>query len=84
MPERPDWRLHGVRGPGRVALFCDQMVIRAPSGDFSAGGDSGSLIWTWDSRRCPVGLLFAGGGGYTIANKIHRVLGSLGVVFANA
>lgn len=70
-------------GGGRVAMFCDQIVIRAASGDFSAGGDSGSLIWTWDARRAPVALLFAGGGGYTIANKIHRVMGSLGVVFAN-
>lgn len=70
-------------GSGRVAMFCDQMVVRAPSGEFSAGGDSGSLIWTWDARRAPTGLLFAGGGGLTIANKIHRVLGSLGIVFAN-
>lgn len=71
-------------GGGRVAMFCDQIVIRAASGNFSAGGDSGSLIWTWDSRRAPVALLFAGGGGLTIANKIQRVLPSLGIVFANA
>lgn len=70
-------------GGGRVALFCDQMVIQTPGGQFSAGGDSGSLIWTWDSRRSPVGLLFAGGGGLTIANKIHRVTGALDLVFAN-
>ncbi|HOM13088.1 MAG TPA: hypothetical protein PLB41_07190 [Rubrivivax sp.] len=30
--------------------------MRAASGDFSRGGDSGSLIWTWDARRAPVAL----------------------------
>jgi hypothetical protein len=44
-------------GGGRQALFQDQLVIRGISGDFSAGGDSGSLVWTWDARRNPVGLL---------------------------
>lgn len=67
-------------GGGKVALFSDQMAIRGVSGDFSAGGDSGSLIWTWDSRRNPVGLLFAGGGGVTFANKITRVLAALDIV----
>jgi hypothetical protein len=65
-------------GNGRVALFCDQIVIRGIGGNFSAGGDSGSVIWTWNSSRNPVGLLFAGGGGYTIANKMTRVLPALG------
>jgi hypothetical protein len=64
-------------GNGRVALFCDQIVIRGIGGNFSAGGDSGSVIWTWNSSRNPVGLLFAGGGGYTIANKMTRVLPAL-------
>ncbi len=27
-----------------------------------------SSVWTWDATRYPVGLLFAGGGGYTICN----------------
>lgn len=66
-------------GSGRVALFRDQIVIRGIGGNFSAGGDSGSVIWTWDSRRNPVGLLFAGGGGYTIANKITRVVAALDI-----
>jgi hypothetical protein len=66
-------------GGGRVALFRDQIVIQGVSGTFSAGGDSGSLIWTWNSQRNPVGLLFAGGGGYTIANKIGRVLAALDI-----
>jgi len=66
-------------GGGRVARFVDQIAIRSPSGDFSQGGDSGSLIWTWDARRAPVGLLFAGGGGTTFANRITRVLNALDV-----
>lgn len=67
-------------GAGKVALFSDQIGIRGVGGDFSAGGDSGSLIWTWDARRNPVGLLFAGGGGMTFANKISRVLNALDIV----
>lgn len=64
---------------GRIARFVDQIAIRAASGDFSRGGDSGSLIWTWDARRAPVGLLFAGGGGTTFANRITRVLAALDI-----
>ena len=66
-------------GGGRVARFTNQIAVRSPSGDFSAGGDSGSLIWTWDARRAPVALLFAGGGGTTFANPITSVLASLDV-----
>jgi hypothetical protein len=66
--------------PG-VANFRDQITIRGLNANqsFSAGGDSGSLIWTWDGRRAPVGLLFAGGGGLTFANKIGRVLSALDI-----
>lgn len=66
-------------GGGRVALFRDQLAIRGVSGVFSQGGDSGSLIWTWDRARRPVGLLFAGGGGLTFGNKIGRVLSALDI-----
>ncbi len=66
-------------GAGRLANFRDQITIRGLNGDFSAGGDSGSLIWTWDGRRAPVGLLFAGGGGLTFGNKIGRVLSALDI-----
>lgn len=68
-----------VNFAGRIARFFDQIAIRAASGDFSRGGDSGSLIWTWDTRRAPVGLLFAGGGGTTFANRITRVLAALDI-----
>ncbi len=66
-------------GSGRVAQFRDQISIRGVSGDFSAGGDSGSLIWQWSATRQPVGLLFAGGGGTTFGNRIQRVFGQLDV-----
>lgn len=66
-------------GGGRVATFSDQIAIQANTGNFSAGGDSGSLIWTWDATRRPVGLLFAGGGAVTFANKIGRVLVALNI-----
>lgn len=64
----------------KVALFVGQIFIN--SGAFSAGGDSGSLIVSSlrgsDNKR-PVGLLFAGGSGLTIANPIDDVLQKLGV-----
>lgn len=66
-------------GGGRIARFVGQIAVRRPGGTFSAGGDSGSLIWTWDTRRAPVALLFAGGGGTTFANPIGRVLAALDV-----
>lgn len=68
-----------VNYAGRVATFRDQLAIQSTSGLFSRGGDSGSCIWTWDSRRSPVGLLFAGGGSVTFANKISRVLAALDI-----
>ncbi len=69
-------------GGGRVATFRDQFsVVSTVSGkDFSQGGDSGSLIWTWNPARNPVGLLFAGGGGVTFANRIDRVLHALDII----
>jgi len=57
-----------------TARFVGQIVIIAPKGRFSRRGDSGSLIVTDDEYRNPVGLLFAGGGRWTIANPIDAVL----------
>jgi hypothetical protein len=60
---------------GNVARFVDQILIGG--GNFSAGGDSGSLVVLKakgvDDRK-PVGLLFAAGNRYTIANPIDAVL----------
>ncbi len=61
-----------------VARFVNQIVIRP--GNFSAGGDSGSLVVVRggaDNRK-PVGLLFAGSIVVTIVNPISDVLSELG------
>lgn len=63
-----------------VARFVGQLLIGG--GSFSAGGDSGSLIvlsGKGPNERKPVGLLFAGGNGYTVANPIDAVLNRFGV-----
>ena len=69
------WINYGVGS----AWFAGQFVVQGFSGDFSAGGDSGSCVWTWDAAKYPVGLLFAGGGGYTICNPMPLVLSALDI-----
>lgn len=67
-------------GTAGVATFDDQFEIESTrDGDFSAGGDSGSVILDGEGRI--VGLLFAGGAGITIANRIGNVIALLGVRF---
>ncbi len=67
-------------GTAGVAHFRDQFSVRSiVSAPFSAGGDSGSLVWRWEARRRPVGLLFAGGGGTTFCNRMSRVLTALDI-----
>lgn len=68
-------------GGGRVAIFADQFAVRGTNGTptFSAGGDSGSSIWRWATGLNPVGLLFAGGGGFTFGNPMYRVLPALDI-----
>lgn len=67
-------------GGGRVALFRNQIAIRSVNNNpFSAGGDSGSLVWQWGAGLRPVGLLFAGGGGTTFVNPIASVLSALNI-----
>lgn len=63
-----------------IATFQNQIFIQSlnPPAQFSAGGDSGSLIVT-DETSQPVGLLFAGSATHTIANPISAVLAALGV-----
>ena len=62
-----------VRYGTRIAAFEDQLAIEGLGGNFSQGGDSGSLIVD-AVKRSPVGLLFAGGGTTTFANWIEPVL----------
>lgn len=64
-----------------VARFVRQIIIIP--GNFSAGGDSGSLVVKKDRKASennkPVGLLFAGSNTITVANPINNVLDALGV-----
>jgi hypothetical protein len=75
----------GVQYDDGVHTFDDQVEVEGLTGAFSAGGDSGSVIWR-SHDRAPLGLLFAGstqggsaGGGVTFANPLATVLHSLGV-----
>lgn len=75
----------GVQYDDGVHTFDDQVEIEGLTGAFSAGGDSGSVIWR-SSDRAPLGLLFAGstvggsaGGGVTFANPLATVLRELNV-----
>jgi hypothetical protein len=69
-----DWISYGLG----MAYFAGMLKIRATTGLFSAGGDSGSLVWTWDAASSPVALLLAGSAqGYTLANPIEFVLNAL-------
>lgn len=70
-----------------VYRFDDQIEIEGRPGAFSAGGDSGSVIWR-SRDRAPVALLFAGsesggtgGTGVTFANPLATVLSTLGVAW---
>jgi len=65
-------------GTGKgIATFGDQFVIRADSGDFSQGGDSGAAVV--DEDGFVGGLLFAGGDGVTIVSRISHVVSLLGI-----
>ncbi len=69
-----------TRGPFncvKSAVFVDQIAITP--GDFSGGGDSGSLIVTDDGNNNPVALLFAGSSSETLANPIGAVLSRFNV-----
>lgn len=65
-------------GRGRIGRFVDQIAV---SGGMSAAGDSGSLVMSSGNR--PYGLLFAGGGGITLVNRISHVMEELNVGFPN-
>ncbi|MDE0055039.1 MAG: hypothetical protein OXT64_12420 [Gammaproteobacteria bacterium] len=62
-----------VRYSSRVAYFEDQIAIIGESGPFSDDGDSGSLVLDSPGSRA-VGLLFAGDGSHTLANRIQPIL----------
>ncbi|HBK86001.1 MAG TPA: hypothetical protein DDZ53_08230 [Firmicutes bacterium] len=54
-------------GPVGTAIFTDQIISDLPS----APGDSGSIVI--DNERRAVALLFAGGNGLTVCNRISLV-----------
>lgn len=60
-------------GPGRLALFSDQLL----AGPMSQGGDSGSAVLDAGNRL--IGLLFAGSENSTIINRIEHVFSELGL-----
>jgi hypothetical protein len=69
-----------VRYDDAVHTFDGQIEIEGVGGPFSAGGDSGSVIWR-SADRAPLALLFAGsdvggaqGGGVTFASPLATVL----------
>lgn len=73
-----------------VFTFDDQIEIEGLDGGFSAGGDSGSVIYTADDRL-GFGLLFAGsttggpgGSGVTYANPLATALSALDAVLLPA
>ena len=73
-----------TRGPIKCvqsARFINQIVITP--GEFSAGGDSGTLIVTDDDNNNPVALLFAGSTTHTIASPINSILDRFGITIDN-
>lgn len=65
-------------GGGKVATFVDQLICTRSGGEFSAPGDSGSMVFEHPSPK-PLGLLFAGGGGTTIVSPAEYVISRGGV-----
>jgi hypothetical protein len=68
----------GPYATGQNAWFEDQVRIKGLNGRFSAPGDSGSLVVDVETNE-PVGLLFSGGGDYTNANPIDKVISELNI-----
>jgi hypothetical protein len=63
-----------------TATFIDQDVFKPLDDQFSAPGDSGSLILCKAAKR-PCALLFAGNAQLTIANPIRHVIKALNIKF---
>jgi len=75
---------YGPNGSAPFVEYRNQIVIRGGGGNFSEPGDSGSLVVHSTSNH-PIGLLFAGGGGFSFANPIREVRDTLGIeAFVNS
>jgi hypothetical protein len=60
-----------------TATFTDQLIVRGDGAEFSAPGDSGSVVLSADAFLG--GLLFAGGEEITVVNRIANVVSLLGL-----
>jgi hypothetical protein len=67
------------KGPKFSVVYNDQVMVSGAN--FSASGDSGSLIVTSDECHQPVALLYGGNDTSTVGNPIQDVLDALGVSF---
>lgn len=65
---------------GGEAFFLGSIAIEGAS-QFGTEGDSGSLVWTWDLVRNPIGLLFSASRSRprAFANQIDLVTQSLDI-----
>ncbi|MFK0120388.1 hypothetical protein [Streptomyces sp. NPDC090994] len=73
---------HWVGYPGgQAAYFSGSLAIEGNLGSFSEPGDSGSIVWTFDLARNPVGMIFAGtsNASRSFANPIDIVTQSLDI-----
>jgi len=66
-------------GNGNVGKFVNQIQIQQTGRDFSAAGDSGSLIV--DKNVRPTALLFAGSGATTIASPLKPIIDKFKISF---
>jgi Peptidase family S64 len=57
---------------GQDATFQNQVRIEPTNGTFSAGGDSGSIVYSTDDNAF-VGLHFAGNGDFSLSNHAQKV-----------
>lgn len=63
-----------------TATFADQDIFESADTPFSGPGDSGSCILS-DTCRCPLSLLFAGGGNLTIGNPFRYAIERFNLTF---
>jgi hypothetical protein len=63
-----------------TARFVDQDIFAADSEEFSAPGDSGSMI-VGRTCKCPTALLFAGSTTITVGNPIRHVIDAMKIIF---
>ncbi|MFE9812715.1 hypothetical protein [Streptomyces sp. NPDC005548] len=78
---------HWVGYPGgQKAYFSGSIAVEGNLGSFSQSGDSGSIVWTFDLNRNPVGMVFAGtsNASRSFANPIDIVTQSLDVFIVDA